>query len=1124
MVKLALTFFGTFQAHINGRPLTHFRSAKVQALLAYLAIEVDQPHSRDSLAALLWPDKPDVVARQNLRQSLHQLRDILEDDNPSRPDQAPFLLVTRQTVAFNPDSNYQLDVAQFLGALNRGELARAVALYRGELLTGLYCDSITFEEWQAVTRERMHRLALDALRELARERQEHGDYLQARQYLERQLALEPWEEAAHRELMWVLARNGQRAAALAQFDACRQVLAQELGVAPTAETMALYEQIRAGRLESRAVEGQQRGRETAAAPLPNLPVQTTPLVGRERELTELAQLLADPTCRLLTLVGPGGVGKTRLAVSAAQAQMGGDSFSDGIYFISLVGLPGRPGASGELENEIAATTGAALGVPFSGSEPPLRQLLDRLRPKRVLLVMDNWEHVLDGAGVIAELLAGVQGIKVLATSREPLNLHGEWLYRVEGLALPGSEEGEDLDSFSAVRLFVQSARRARADFRLHPGNQDAVGRICRLVNGLPLAIELATTWLRGLTCAELAEEIGRGLELFTSPLRNALERHRSMRVVFEHSWELLSAQEQRILAELSVFRGGFNREAARAVVGASVLDLTTLVAKSLLAHHGQMPYEMHELLRQFATEKLSLTDRASLAQGQHSAYYLDLLVSCAPGLTRREVATVTGQIQQEMDNIRQAWRWATETGQLDLLERSHRAVSHFYHHFGLYREAEVSFGRAIERAREQLLPNDPYDSVPRRLLGRLVAQQARILVTLSRYHAAIDAAKEAIELGKATSEIATEGQGYLAWGLAELELMQDQDALVHLRRALELVAEVGMVDLDAATRAKLAVALLRQGQIEEAGNQLEKALQACRETGNDRAAGNVLKALGNAAMMQGQYERARDYYEQGLRAVRDISYRSGEAAILGDLGNLEDVQGHYASAQRSYEEALRAFRESGSRKNESLALADLADLACKQGDLVAARAHAERSWKLCQEMDDPVGESKALTTLARISRYEGRLPDALQNAEQAIRLARARDSHFIQAIGLTELGRALLVSIKSEDLNPGLLAQAVDAFQEAYRLRQELSQHDLAMESLAGVAEAVFLAGDVTGAQECVMEILDHLGGRSFLQAYEPLQVWLTCYRILHASQDPRANDILRSAHALLGERTAEIA
>src|SRR6266545_4062733 len=427
-------------------------------------------------------------------------------------------------------------------------------------------------------------------------------------------------EASHRQLMRLLAFSGQRSAALAQYATCRRVLDEELGVAPEEETTALYARIQ---------RGADVASPSAARPSDNLAAHTplTPLIGREGELAQLAERLEDRNCRLLTLIGPGGIGKTRLALQIASGLRG--SFRDGVYFVPLAAL----NAADMLVPAIAS----ALGFALHGLADPKAQLLAYLRTKDMLLVLDNFEQVLDGADVLSDLIQAAPGVVVLATSREPLHLRVEWLMDLDGLPVPQDVEASSVERSSAVQLFVQTARRMQADFALSPATSPSVVRICQLVAGTPLAIELAAAWVRSQSCVEIARALEQSLEQLATTMRDVPARHRSMRAVFEHSWRLLSDAEQGVLRRLAVFRGGMEADAAEQVAGATSSLLAALVDKSLLRRNGAGRYDLHELVRQYAGEQLEAAGEAGEIRNQHTACFLALaeVVGAADARTRQ---------------------------------------------------------------------------------------------------------------------------------------------------------------------------------------------------------------------------------------------------------------------------------------------------------------------------------------------------------------------------------------------------------------------------------------------------------------------------------------------------------
>ena len=472
--RLEFALLGTAAITLDGKEVSGQVPAKSQALLYYLAV-TGCPQSREKLAGLLWGDKPEAKAKANLRKSLSTLRQVFGDA----------LIITRPTAAFNRETDYWLDVEAFESALAQDApaseslepLGEAVELYRGEFLEGLSVrQALGFEEWVLGERERLRQLAIQALHRLSEAYSVRGEVAAAIETTNRLLALEPWQEEAHRQLMTLLARSGQQSAALAQYEVCRRILAEELGVEPLPETQALLQRLKTKR-ESTSH---------------NLPPQATPFVGRQTELAQIARYLGRSDCHLLTLIGAGGIGKTRLALQAAGQAL--DDFADGVYFVPLARI-----SSPEF---LVPTIGEAIRYPLSGEADPKKQLLRHLQQKEMLLVLDNFEHLLSSPGgndsgqdLLLEMVTMAPKLKLLVTSRERLNLQAEWLLTLHGLPYPPAETAFGEETFEAVDLFVQGAHRVRPEFDLSAEWPEVV-RICRLLDGMPLGIELAAPGCR----------------------------------------------------------------------------------------------------------------------------------------------------------------------------------------------------------------------------------------------------------------------------------------------------------------------------------------------------------------------------------------------------------------------------------------------------------------------------------------------------------------------------------------------------------------------------------------------------------------------------------------------------
>ncbi|HEU5103283.1 MAG TPA: BTAD domain-containing putative transcriptional regulator, partial [Roseiflexaceae bacterium] len=530
MAHLSVALFGPPQVIRAERPLAGFESNKVWALLAYLIVEADRPHQRDALAGLLWPDQPDPVARHNLRQALVNLRQVIGDASAT----PRLLLITRTTVQFNTASDYDLDVATFLVALDTSarhthaqpqacafcarQRRQAIALYRGSFLDQFFVhDSVTFDEWIVLKREYLQQRALDALAWLVGYYQRRGEYADAIAMARRMLAIDALREEAHRTLIGLLAISGQRNAALVQYERCCRVLQDELGIAPEAETTALYQRILAGdlsALEALALPVVQQARQ--------LPAPPGPLIGRAATLASLTTRLRQGDTHLLTLTGPPGIGKTRLALELARLLAG--DFDDGVCFVALA-----PIRDSTLLAPVIAQT---LGLKVSGEQPALDLLKRYLANKALLLVLDNFEQIVAAAPAVTEILDASPRLLILVTSRVRLRLRAERQYPVPALALPRSADAADTATIAgapAVALFVERAQAIAPDFTLGSANAPAVAEICARLDGLPLAIELAAARMRLLSPRMMLARLERRLALLTDGPRDLPERQRTLR-------------------------------------------------------------------------------------------------------------------------------------------------------------------------------------------------------------------------------------------------------------------------------------------------------------------------------------------------------------------------------------------------------------------------------------------------------------------------------------------------------------------------------------------------------------------------------------------------------------------
>lgn len=964
MPHLDIRLLGTFEITLDGKPLTGFATDKARALLAYLALEAAHPQRRDVLATLLWPDQPENKARQNLRQTLLYLRHALNDDDQC---DVPFLLVDRETVQLNPASDYRLDVTEFealraacqqhrhrrkescLPCLRR--MAQMAGLYRGEFLEHFFVsDSTIFEEWATLKREWLHREAIETLFTLTDYYTRRGELTRARQLAWRQVELEPWREEAHRQLMRLLAMEGERSAALAQYETCCRILAQELGIEPMAETTALYAHIRD---ETRAPSPPLPLSLSPSLSLP-LPTPPTPFVGREDELAELAELIANPDSRLLSLIGPGGIGKTRLALQAAAEQIG--AFASGVYHVPLA-------AANSVETVIAAIADA-LGLHLHNHQQPRRQLLDYLREKETLLVLDNLEQLLPDVDLIAAILQHAPKTILLVTSRERLNLQEEWVYEVEGLSYPDArmEEslGETRQTYSAVDLFQQRARQVNRRFSLTETEFPAVVRICQLVEGMPLGVELAAAWVSVHSCAEIVQAIEHNLDILTTRLHNVPERHRNIRATFEHSWQLLNEAEQDLFARLSVFRGGFQPEAATAVAGAAQSALASLLDKSLLRRASRDRYDMHELLRQYVAEKLADDpQKHEAAHGQHASYFAAFLEGQESRLKGAAQKQALVALTPESDNVRQAWQWAVAGGCAREVEQGLESLYHYYHIRCWFQTGVALLALAIDRW--------DADAGQDRLLGKLLSRQGALYHHQGFYQHAITALERSLEiferLGMPSEQV------FCLVNLANAIRHQgkNDEAQQLLQRGLAQARKYGDQRGVAQALHLLAILLYWTGDLDQTEALLEESLALGRSLGDQRLIMAPLNSLADAACHRGDYAKAQRMFEECLALSRDLDDQFNVAIHLNNLGTVYHLLEQYPEARSFYQESLNICRQIGDQAGQAIALSNLGEIAYAMGDYQRAAHFYQEGLSIGRAIQEPWTIMTCLNNLGEIA-------------------------------------------------------------------------------------------------------------------------------------------------------------
>jgi predicted ATPase/DNA-binding SARP family transcriptional activator len=980
MARLSILLLGPFQVTLDGQPVTAFESDKVRALLAYLAVEADRPHRREKLAGLLWPDWPERSARTNLRGALSNLRATIGDRLPAGSEKGSpsFLLVSQQTIQFNAGSDAAVDVLAFnqlLGDLTSSDspesmrrLEEAVALYRGAFLEGFSLpDSTAFEEWMLFEGERLQRLAVEALHTLGEWHAQQGQLELALPHAWRQVELDPWREGGHQQAMRLLAASGRRAEALAQYETCRRQLAETLGVEPSGETVALYKHIRDGTHETPLPAP------APSTPRPNLPAQLTPFVGRAAELAQVRERLRDPACRLLTLTGAGGIGKTRLALEAAADRL--HDYGHGAFHVRLAGVRSA--------EAIVPTIAQAIGFSFYEGGEPRQQLLQYLRQKRMLLIVDNYEHMLDGVDVVADILHAAPGVTLLVTSRTRLGLQGEHLFPVGGLAYPEKGTYDIAEGqYDAVDLFLAAARRACPGFVL-AGQEQHVARICRLVGGMPLGILLAAAWAEMLPSAEIADRIGEGIDFLESDWRDVPERHRSIRAVFDHSWCLLGDREAEVFQALSVFSGGFTGQAAQHVAGATLGDLRALVNRSLLHRSSAGRYDLHELLRQYAAEKLAGSPAAAdAARDRHSAYYAAALQRWGEDLKGSRQLAAVAEMDVEIDNARAAWDWAVARGRVDLLDQALDGLAGFCDWRARYAEAET----ALQTALESLQTASSSDAL--RLRVRVLAWQGLLTGQSGRAEPAnrlLEQSLALLEDPRLATEDTRPERAFALYCRGYAVHDVDREAAKGLCEASAALYEALGNRHGLARACKiLAEAVTQLGDFGEGRRLVEGSLTHARALGDQRTVADCLQWLSFVTFLQGQAEKAARFAGESAGIYRSIGAQAELAYSLTMLAGSFFLQGQLAEARSQALAAVQAYEELGLRHAYSaMAKLWLGYSAWGSGDYKQARQEIDSALAMALETGWKRGVGHGHLVLGYISLVEGESELALKFLEES---------------------------------------------------------------------------------------------------------------------------------------------
>lgn len=980
---LRIHLLGQFRSDYDGEPVNGLGQPRLCFLLAYLLLHRGVPISRQQLAFAFWPDTGDDQARSNLRTVLHRLRDAL-------PDSAHFLEFDRHTVLWRADAPLTLDVADFETALARAHQAQqaadraaerqalqdAVAAYAGDLLPDCYDD------WIAPLRERLSQAAQRAIERLLVLLEEAGDYRRAQQYGQRLLGYDPLDEATYRRLMRLHALSGDRTGVVRVFHACETVLRHELDISPAAETLAAYQ---AGLKLAATVAKTPQTPAPGPGPAPpleqrhNLSPPLTTFVGRMHEAEQVRGLLA--IHRLVTLTGSGGVGKTALALRVASDLL--PTFADGAWFVDL----------GVVADEalVIQTIATTLGVRETSDRPLFQALSDHLARGHPLLVLDNCEHLTERAGQLAQdLLRAAPRLHILATGRQPLGIPGEAVWRVPPLTVPpgalqyalSADSPEPslaaaLGQYESIQLFVARGQAVLPTFTLTDANARPIGLICRRLDGIPLAIELAAAHVRTLTPQQIALRLDDALDLLGRPTAAQSPRHRTLEATITWSHDLLSQQERVLFRRLGVFVGSFTLEAAEAVcTGHGIAPQAVLVLlaglqdKSVLESEvtpAEVRFRLHEVIRQYALGRLADVGETAHVRARHLDYYARLVAEAGPQLTAHTQAAWLDRLEAEHDNLRAALGHSQSTDQYrEVGLRTIGGLARFWATRGYFSE-----GRHWARTLLAVPMQDV--ATPGRLAGLTAAAylayyQGDYAEARDLYDQALTAAQTLGDKGAVAA--ITRGQGTIAYAQGEYTA-----ALNNYELSLATCRAIGDRWGEATARANLGLAAWQHGDPAKARDHLITCLDLRRELGDETGIAYVLNILGDIAWSEGKVVEAHSLNEESLVIRRRLGDKWGIAYSLDSLGLIARSQRDRPRARACFAECLALFDELGSQRATADTLDHLAGLlADEENPQIAAQLMAVATARR-ERLAAVLPPSERATYDEQLTRIRGQLGD-----------------------------------------------------------------------------------------------------------------------------------------------------
>ena len=945
-------FLGNFEVKIGGCLIGGFSTQKTKALAVYLILEHAQEHPRGRLAALFWPDAPEQTAAHNLRQALTAIRKAFDVCSGEE-----ILNSSRETVGFQPDVKFSIDALEFETQMRwmidrfhrqsgRGfpvqRTKRILDSYHGEILGQLDLgDGGLFEDWLILKRERLNHLAIEGASILLDYFEKRCEWGEARKTAELLVSLAPWDEDAHSRLIEIYLQLSQGNAARAHYQAALRYFTKVLEVEPELQLKKEYASI-----QDFFAKGKPEAKHNP--PPLHIPGYATPFIGRSKELETLEDWVSDPACHLITITGPGGSGKTRLAARLAESQR--TLFADGVHFVSIAEC-----CSIDLLASKILSSVSALG---ERSANPQAELLEWATNRRSLLVLDN----VDSCSVCAELAAKITGVSeqavIVFTSYSRLDLMGERVFTLKGLSTLEGGESE------AVELFLTHLQQESLPEITTSKFLEQVTRICKLVDGFPLAIDLAAGQVKRIPCEELLDDLAQSMDILRSNAVNLPERHRSITASFENSWKHLSRSLQKILSVLTIFQSPFTLEAAHEVCGVNPEDIRNLAMQSLLTRDDEENYRFHRVIKQYAGEKIDPEEAKSNSLHQNHANYFQAELmrvyanSAGPGYL-----PFLNRVEAIIEDIVKSTKYLIETRDWTRVQLMIHPLFCYFDGKGLHREGSALLGECAEMC----------SSEQSGLLCQAMfsARAARLMLSIHQFKKASDLLDFSIAVANGENNQQEEAFIYNVLATQAILKKSASSSGELAQKAFQIARDAGNSYEEAHSLYNTGYAAINRGDITRAVEVLTRCRILCEELGDWRRLSKALNLLADTSCSRGNFDQALEYYEEALKMVVAIGNRYSESLVLNNMGTAYFSLKQNAKAEEYYNKSLQLCAEIGDREGEAIALSNLGELYAESGDFKKGAEYNHLALNICRDIESDWGEVSARVMLATCYRELG---------------------------------------------------------------------------------------------------------------------------------------------------------